>query len=62
MKFSELLKSERARLGLTQSEAAALLEVSPRAIWQWESGKEPITLTQEGALARLRKAKVNASV
>lgn len=57
MSFAEQIKAERQRLGLTQTEAAGLLEVSPRAIWQWEAGKEPITLTKEGALARLRKAK-----
>jgi len=55
--FASQLKSERARLGLTQAEAAVLLDVSPRAVWQWEKGEEPLALTQEAALARLKKAK-----
>lgn len=57
MNFPEQLKAQRERLGLTQSELAAFLEVSPRAVWQWEKGKIPHILTQEGALARLTKAK-----
>lgn len=55
--FSSKLKSERLRLGLTQVEAAKLLGISHRAIWQWENGKDPLALTQEGALARLEKTK-----
>lgn len=58
MTFSEKIKSERERLGLTQAEAATLLDVSPRALWQWEQGQEPIALTQEGALARLERTKI----
>lgn len=57
MSFAENLKSERKRLGLTQAEAAALLGVSPRAVWQWEQGEEPLQVTQEGAIARLKRAK-----
>lgn len=57
MDFSEELKLEQARLKLTQSELAALLGVSPRAVWQWLQGKEPIPLTKEGALARLKARK-----
>ena len=57
MSFPEQLKSQRERLGLTQAELAAFLEVSPRAVWQWEKGTLPHVLTQEGALARLTKAK-----
>jgi transcriptional regulator with XRE-family HTH domain len=55
--FSEILKSERERLGLTQAEAADLLNVSPRAIWKWEHGDEPLAVTAEGVIARLKKAK-----
>lgn len=58
MSFSEQLKSERERLGLTQAEAATLLDVSPRAIWKWEDGEEPLAVTAEGVIARLKKAKV----
>lgn len=57
MDFTEKLKAQRERLGLTQAELAALLDVSPRAVWQWEKGMLPHVLTQEGALARLTKAK-----
>lgn len=59
MKFSEQLKSARKRLGFTQSEAAAILEIPARTYWEWEAGKtEPHKITQEGALARL-KSKTN---
>lgn len=58
MTFAEQLKSHRQLLGLTQSEAAALLEIPARTHWGWESGKTtPHAITQEGALARLTKAK-----
>lgn len=57
MGFPEQLKTHRERLGLTQAELAAFLEVSPRAVWQWEKSELPHILTQEGALARLAKAK-----
>jgi len=40
---------------MTQSELASFLDVSPRAIWQWEKGNLPHILTQEGAIARLSK-------
>lgn len=59
--FANKLKYERERLGITQAECAAWLDVSPRAIWQWEQGKEPIALTQEGALNRLARAKAKAA-
>ena len=57
MSFPEQLKAQRERLGLTQAELASFLDVSPRAVWQWEKGTLPHVLTQEGALARLTKAK-----
>jgi len=58
MTFAEYLKTERKRLRLSQAELAALLDVSPRAVWKWETGEgEPLALTQEGAKARLKKAK-----
>lgn len=57
MTFAHQLKAERERLGLTQARAAKLLEVSKRSIEQWEAGSEPLVITQEGALARLKKAK-----
>lgn len=57
MSFPEQLKTHRKRLGLTQAELALFLEVSPRAVWQWEKGELPHILTQEGALARLKAKK-----
>lgn len=54
MSFAEAIRKERKRLGLNQSEAAALLEVSFEAVSKWERGlSEPPKITQEGALARL---------
>ena len=59
MSFADTIKSERKRLGLTQSEAALLLMLPFRTYWDWENGKtEPIDVTQEGVLARFKKAKV----
>jgi transcriptional regulator with XRE-family HTH domain len=59
MSFAEQLKFECDRLGLTQAEAATLLEVSPRAVWKWLHGDEPeLAVTREGILARLKRAKV----
>ncbi len=56
MSFAQQLKSERERLGLTQAGAAAVLEVSKSALEKWEAGiKTPLPLTQEGALARLKR-------
>jgi len=57
MTFPAQIKAHRDRLSLTQAELAPLLEISPRALWQWEKGKLPHILTQEGALARLAKIK-----
>lgn len=58
MTFADQIKSERARLGLTQAEAASLLEVPARTLWEWEHGKTtPLPVAQEGVAARLRKAK-----
>lgn len=58
MNFAKQLKSLRQRIGLTQSEAAELLEVS--ASWVDKAEREirtPIKITQEGAIARLSQAK-----
>ena len=58
MTFSEHLKSERQRLGLYQAELARVLGVSSEAISKWERELvTPAEITQEGALARLRKMK-----
>lgn len=61
MSFADKLKSERSRLGLSQAELAALLDVSKSAVEKWEYGtKTPISIAQEGALARLRRTKKRA--
>ena len=58
MTFSEQLKSERQRLGLSQTELARVLTVSFETISKWERELViPAEITQEGALARLRKMK-----
>jgi DNA-binding transcriptional regulator YiaG len=55
--FSETFKVLREQLGLTQMEAAVLLDSTPSQVSRWEGGTSvPHTLTQEGILARLRKA------
>lgn len=57
MTFAEQLKAQRQRLRLTQAEAAALCEVSPRGWWKWEDGGDTLSVTQEGVIARLKRAK-----
>lgn len=57
MHFAKQLKAELDRLNVTQSEGAAILEVSPRAVWKWLHGREPLAITAEGALARLKQHK-----
>ena len=58
MSFADQLKKHRARLEMTQAQLAALLEVPARTHWEWESGTTtPPRISQEGALARLAKAK-----
>lgn len=57
MNFAEKLKASRERLGLTQAETAALLDVSCEAISKWERGlSTPAAITQEGALSRVSSA------
>lgn len=56
--FGAVLKEERERLDLTQTETAALLDIPFRTYWAWENEEsEPPTVAQEGALARLKKAR-----
>ena len=58
MNFADQLKAERKRLALTQAGAATLLGVSKSVIEKWEkSSRDPLEITQEGALARLKKEK-----
>ena len=57
MTFATQLKQARAQAGLSQSEAAELLAVTPQTVKNWEAGRrEPPTepvLTQSGILNRL---------
>lgn len=58
MSFAEHLKTTRKRLGLTQAEAALLVDMST----EWVSKCErrltvPPAISREGALERLRTAK-----
>jgi DNA-binding transcriptional regulator YiaG len=58
MSFAHHLKSTRESLGLSQAEAAALLECGKRTLEHWEAGdRVPLAVTQEGAIARLRTTK-----
>lgn len=53
--FSQLLKERRKALGLTQAECAKRLDVSKRAIEQWEAGTSiPLLVTQDGIFLRLK--------
>lgn len=52
--FASLLREERKRLGWTQVETAAFLEVHHKTLEAWENDRyEALAVTQEGALARL---------
>ena len=56
--FHEQLKAERERLQYSQAKAADALSLKFRTYCDWEYAKStPATVTQEGALARLRKIK-----
>ncbi|MBJ7392015.1 MAG: helix-turn-helix transcriptional regulator, partial [Chthoniobacterales bacterium] len=47
MTFGNRLRLRRLVLGWSQKEMAVMLDVSPRAVYKWETGKPPILLTQE---------------
>lgn len=58
MSFADRLRAARESLGLSQAEAAALLECGKRTLEHWEAGdRVPLAITQEGAFARLRTAR-----
>ena len=60
MSYGQKLLAHRKRLGLTQAEAAALLDVGLSTYRAWETDdpeRVPLAVTQEGALARLAKTK-----
>ena len=60
--FGLQLRAARKRVGLTQAEAASVLDMSPEWVSQCERGLSvPPAITREGALARLRRARKRTS-
>ena len=56
MTFAQQLRAEQSRLGMTQPDLAAALEVSERTISHWLTGsREPLAVAVEGVLARLAR-------
>jgi len=54
MTFGQQLRTKRQSLGLSQTEVAALLDVSLSSIQKWELDmKTPKLVMQEGIMARL---------
>ena len=53
MTFTELFKTNRARLGLTQRKIANAMNVSQTAVYLWESGRATPTMTNLVALEQL---------
>lgn len=54
MNFADRLRNERQRLGITQAQAAEILDIPKRTYCEWElSNTTPYAITQEGALRRL---------
>lgn len=61
MTFAEQLKAFRRKRRWTQADLAGFLSVSPRALWRWEKGEQPLSLTREGAQLRMHIADENHS-
>ncbi len=58
MKFAEQLQAEKDRLGFANIDLSEALDISPRTIDYWLKGERvPSVITQEGALARLKKCR-----
>jgi len=56
--FASKLRMHRERLGLTQAEAALVVDMSTEWVSKCERGVNvPPAISQEGALERLRSAK-----
>ena len=53
MTFTDLFKTNRQRLGLTQRKIANAMNVSQTAVYLWESGKATPTMTNLVALEQL---------
>jgi transcriptional regulator with XRE-family HTH domain len=59
MTFAQQLRAEQARLGMTQPQLAAALDVSERTVSHWLTGsREPLPVAVEGVLARLARLPV----
>ena len=62
MTFAQQLRAEQSRLGMTQPDLAAALEVSERTVFHWLTGtREPLAVAVEGVLARLARLPVAMS-
>jgi len=60
--WPENLKRERKRIGLTQAEADALLELGKGQCAAWESERnDPLAVTKKGVLDTLRAIKTPRS-
>ena len=58
MKFAQQLQAEKDRLGFANIDLSEALDISPRTIDYWLKGERvPSVITQEGALARLKKCR-----
>jgi len=56
MDFAAQLAAEKDRLGITLAGLSAALDVGQRTVEHWLKGdRVPLQVTQEGALARLRR-------
>ena len=49
------LKAARVNAGLTQTQAAQALKVSPSTLWKWEKGRSAPNIAKVGELCELYK-------
>jgi len=60
--FGSQLKDERKRLGLTQAQAAVIVQIAKRTYCNWEAGKvTPHPYMQEGSMHDLSRYKKRRS-
>ena len=63
MACAEVVKKIRSTLYLERSEFAALLGISPQAIWQYETGlRRPRLKTIKLLLVQAKNAKIKVSI
>jgi DNA-binding transcriptional regulator YiaG len=54
MNIAKEIRTAREKLGLTQTQCAKLLDISPRKLWAWEDGSaKPSRIEQYGILPLL---------